>query len=106
MAFWKRWTQEVFPGLVLRQKWHTEKRNLKKGDVVLIQDNNEVRGKWKMGLVEEGIISLDGKVRRAKISYHTVENGSRRMIARPVQRLILLAAVEETSAEGECSGLQ
>ena len=105
-AFWKRWTQEVFPGLVLRQKWHTEKRNLKKGDVVLIQDSNEVRGRWKMGLVEEGIISLDGKVRRAKISYRTVEDGSRRMIERPVQRLILLAAVEETSAEGECSGSQ
>ena len=50
--------------------------------------------------------SLDGKVRRAKISYRTVEDGSRRMIERPVQRLILLAAVEETSAEGECSGLQ
>ena len=59
-----------------------------------------------MGLVEEGIISLDGKVRGAKISYRTVEDGSRRMIERPVQRLILLAAVEETSAEGECSGSQ
>ena len=41
-----------------------------------------------------------------KISYRTVEDGSRRMIERPVQRLILLAAVEETSVEGECSDLQ
>ena len=78
-------------------------RNLQKGDVVLIQDSNEVRGKWKMGLVEEGINSLDGKVRRVKISYRTTEDGSRRVIERPVQRLILLAAVEDTSVEGECS---
>ena len=42
--FWKKWTREVFPSLVIRPKWHVERRNVKKGDVVLIQDGNAVRG--------------------------------------------------------------
>ena len=46
-AFWKRWVREVFPNLVICPKWHTERRNLKVGDVVLIQDDNALRGKWK-----------------------------------------------------------
>ena len=36
---------------MLRQKWHTSHRNLKIGDVVLIQDSNLVRGNWKLGKV-------------------------------------------------------
>ena len=44
-------------------QWHTEKINLQKGDVVLIKDSNEVRGKWKMGLVEEGINSVVGNTK-------------------------------------------
>ena len=42
--FWKRWTNEVFLNLVLQPKWHTERRSVRKGDVVLVQDSNEVRG--------------------------------------------------------------
>ena len=61
----------MFPALVLQAMWHTEKRNLKKGDAVLVQDSNEVRGKWKMALVSESLCSDDGRVRRVKISYRT-----------------------------------
>ena len=67
-TFWKRWSQEVFPNLVITPKWHTERRNLKQGDVVLIQDSNELRGVWKMGLVTEAVPSEDSKVRRVKVS--------------------------------------
>ena len=47
-TFWKRWTQEVFPNLVIQRKWHTESRSLRQGDIVLVQDSNAVRenGKW------------------------------------------------------------
>ena len=103
-AFWKRWTAEVFPSLVVKPKWHTGTRNLKKGDVVLIHDSNEVRGKWKLGLVEKSLTSEDGKVRRVRLRYRT-EKGAMQEIERPVQRLILLAAVDDASEDAECSAL-
>ena len=68
-AFWKRWIQEVFPNLVIWPKWHTEQRNLKVGDVVLLQDTNALRGQWKKAVVEEATISSDGKVRHVRIRY-------------------------------------
>ena len=73
-----------------------------KGDVVLVLDSNEIRGRWKLALVTEPIISEDGKVRKAKISYHT-SNGGRQEIERAVQRLILLVASDEPSGGQECS---
>ena len=27
-SFWKRWTRDVFPALVIRKKWQAERRNL------------------------------------------------------------------------------
>ena len=35
-AFWRKWTSDFFPSLIVQQKWHTKKRNLRVGDVVLI----------------------------------------------------------------------
>ena len=95
-AFWKRWTREVFPNLVIEPKWHTERRDLKKGDVVLIQDTNALRGEWKMGLITEPILSEDNRVRRAKVAYRT-PSGVKQEVERAVQRLILLACAEESS---------
>ena len=88
-AFWQRWTREVFPNLVVEPKWHTEHRNVKTGDVVLVQDANPVRGRWKMALVEKAISSKDGRVRRAEISYNAPE-GSRLTVERPIQKLIVI----------------
>ena len=92
-AFWKRWNRDVFPNMVMEPKWHVEQRNLKEGDVVLVQDANPVRGRWKMALVESPIISEDGKVRRVEISYKSLE-GTRITVERPVQRLIVLVPNE------------
>ena len=93
-TFWRRWIREVFPNMVTQPKWHTEQRDLKKGDVVLVQDLNPVRGRWKMALVEQPIVSADGRVRRAMISYKT-EEGTRSTVERPVQKLIVIAPSED-----------
>ncbi|CAB4027198.1 uncharacterized protein LOC110248610 [Paramuricea clavata] len=41
-TFWKKWIRDHFPSLI-EQKWHTAQRDLMVGDVVLIQDSNEVK---------------------------------------------------------------
>ena len=89
-AFWKRWTREVFPSLVISPKWHSERRNVMKGDVVLIEDANALRGKWKMGVVSEALISADGKVRKAYVQYKNPNE----TVQRPVQKLIVIVPVD------------
>lgn len=42
--FWKRWHNHYFQSLVIQQKWDVGKRNLCKGDIVLVQDNKSFRG--------------------------------------------------------------
>ena len=92
--FWKHWTREIFPSLVIQPKWHTERRNVKTGDVVLIEDSNAIRGKWKMGLVKNVKVSEDGKVRRCNITY-TSATGITQTVERAVQKLIVLVPITE-----------
>lgn len=98
-SFWKKWTRDYFPGLIVRSKWHVEKRNVRRGDVVLIQDTNPVRGNWKIGIVTEVHPSQDNKVRRVTVSYknqHQTGTPARyTSIERAVHKLNVLVAVED-----------
>ena len=86
-CFWKKWVGKAFPSLVVNLKWHTERRDVMKGDVVLIEDTNAIRVVWKMGIVTEATKSLDGNVRKANISY---KNPDEVIIEHPVQKLIVI----------------
>ena len=61
-AFWKKWTRDHFPSLIVQQKWHTAQRNLMVGDIVLIQVANQITGNWKLGRVSKIKPGSDGKV--------------------------------------------
>ena len=93
-GFWKRWTREIFPNLVIAPKWHTERRNLIPGDIVLMQDENALRGKWKKALVIDATPSADGRVRHVSVRYRTTTN-IETVVDRPIQRLILLVPADE-----------
>ena len=45
----------MFPNLVLCQKWHTQHREVKVGDIVILRENNDVRGDWMMAIVTETV---------------------------------------------------
>lgn len=61
--FWKRWREEYL--LNLRERYHykmqrrSEPRNICVRDVVIIHDDQEVRGFWKLGRVKELIVGTD-----------------------------------------------
>ena len=74
-SFWKKWTRDYFPGLIVQQKWHTAHRNLKEGDIVLIQDSNLIRGQWKLGKVSKVFPGEDGKVRKVYVQYKNPKPG-------------------------------
>ena len=52
-SFWKRWSRDVLPALVIRKAWHTETRNVEVDDLVVMADNNAIRGRWTIGRVIE-----------------------------------------------------
>jgi len=106
--FWRRWTRDYFPSLIIQQKWHTTKRNLKKGDIVLIQDSNQIRGQWKLGKVSEVFAGEDGIVRKVHVAYKNPKPGEPAhmyngrgyiTVERSVNRLVLLLPVDENKEQ-------
>ncbi|CAG2213922.1 unnamed protein product [Mytilus edulis] len=68
--FWKRWTHEYLPLLQSRQKWNSEKRNLKIGDIVLIQDNTP-RNLWNLGRIIEVLKDKSDNVRIVRLKTYS-----------------------------------
>ena len=77
---------------------------MRPGDVVLIHDKTNIKGKYLLGLVESIDPSKDHLVRSCKISY-TVPNskdpvgtytgGKKVIVSRSIQRLSLILPVED-----------
>ena len=106
-SFWKRWTRNFFPSLIIRNKWHVDRRDVKIGDIVLVKDSNEIRGKWRLGRVTKTHASKDERVRKVTIickpavtdANSTCRLGTGKLksveIERAVHNLIVVAAVDE-----------
>ena len=93
--FWKKWTVDYFPSLIVRQKWHTSVRDVKKGDVVLVADSNSVTKTFP---------GKDGKVRKVELHYKNPRKGEPIKtykghgyvtVDRPVHKLAVIVPVEE-----------
>lgn len=107
-AFWRKWTRDFFPSLVVQQKWHTVQRNVMVGDVVLIQDSNQVRGSWKLGKVLEAYKGDDGRVRKVEVQYKNPKPGESVKeyqgrgyvtVQRAVHRLVVLVPADDKNEE-------
>ena len=108
-AFWKKWQRDYFSTLLIRQKWHVEKRNLKTGDIVLVQDRNALRGQWKLAEVVEARVGRDGKVRDVTLRYKSQGSGKQAtsskytgapdtIVQRSVHRLVLILEADHDDA--------
>ena len=51
--FWKRWLREFLPMLAGRKKWFHQHRDFRIGDVVLVVDPEQPRGRWPLGRIVE-----------------------------------------------------
>ena len=98
-SFWRKWTRDFFPTLLIRQKWHVERRSLKVGDVVFFQDNALI-GHWKLAEVIDVDKNNDNRVRDVTLRYKS-EGDCKRVgkkdivIKRSAHRISLLLPVEE-----------
>ncbi len=100
--FWERWRKGFLLSLQERQKWNRPRRNVQKGDVVLLKEESIARNQWRTARVEETYPDEDGLVRRVKIAVSDQllnERGQRTrpasVLERPVQKLIVLMKSEE-----------
>ena len=103
-VFWKKMVRSYFPNLLIQQKWHTQRRNVSVGDIVLIQDANAIRGNWKLGRVSKVEASNDGFVRNCYVQYKLTNPDFTKTkqfttIKRPVQKLVIILPVEEDKAK-------
>eukprot|EP00794_Sanderia_malayensis_P013531 gene13531-biopygen10799 len=95
--FWNRWKREYLAGLRERHRSGGQKEvQIRQGDVVLIEEDNAKRGKWKVGVIEDLIKGKDGVTRGAKV--RKVNKVKYEVLSRPVQKLYLL---ESAVADGE-----
>ena len=102
VQFWKVWQKLYFPTLLIRQKWHHQKRNLEPNDVCLLQDSNNLRGEWRLCRVVEVHPDEHGVVRNVHIEVAARYNGSGPYkfqkpytLNRHVSKLIVLATGED-----------
>lgn len=83
-CFWRRWQREYLPLLQNRNKWHYVRRNIQKGDLVIVADDNAPRNQWRIGLVKDTYPGKDQLVRSALVKIGTSE------LVRPIVKLGLL----------------
>ena len=100
--FWRVWMKLCFPSLLIRQKWHTEQRNLKTGDVCLLQDSSTYRGEWRLARVSETYPDRRGNVRNVELMIKPKQDEKKEyksqrpiFIKRHVNHLIVIVPAED-----------
>lgn len=88
--FWTRWRQSYLQNLQLRHKWMTPKKNLGKGDLVLIKSKTSPRNKWPTAIINDVKLSDDGLVRSVSLKLP----GKNTIFERCIQDVILLMRKE------------
>ena len=78
--FWKVWVKVYFPSLLLRQKWHTERRNLMENDICILKDSNVFRGEWRLCKVSKVFPDSSGKVRNVRVMVKARQGGSAKYV--------------------------
>ncbi|XP_065370843.1 uncharacterized protein LOC135962859 [Calliphora vicina] len=84
--FCRRWKEEYLTNLHKRYKWKWPEREIAKGDLVVIRNEQLSPTSWKLGRVVKTYPGSDSHVRVADIR---TENG---VVKRPITKLVVLAS--------------
>lgn len=74
---------------------------MKPEDIVIVQDSNPIRSKWRLAQVTKGEQGRDDKVREVQLRYKLCKPGADykgvrdKTMCRSVHRLVVLLPVEE-----------
>ena len=95
--FWMAWKTEYLSSIVTRQKWKTERENIKVGDIVMVIEENMARSDWRIGKITQTLPGKDGLVRNVEVtlgSKHLDSKGKQlqapTVLKRAVNKIVLL----------------
>ena len=66
-AFWKKWQLSFLPQMAYYKKWKIQHPNIQPGDIVLLEDQNAIRGLWKLGIVKNVYPGRDTLIRDVEV---------------------------------------
>ena len=79
-----------------RKNWTNTKRNLKVGDIVILQEANTIRNDWQMYRVMQAYCDEKGFVRSVRLKIESINQTDRNNIVdRLVSKVVLLLESEE-----------
>ena len=98
--FWKRWKYEDLLELREAHRHHkgTDAAPVEVGDVVVVHNDNQPRGFWKLARVKRTITGRDGKTRAAAVRV-TNSQGQPTMLHHPIQCLYPLEVNSQESVK-------
>ena len=114
--FWKRWRTEYLDNLrevhahISKRHPADTKPQISVGDIVIVKDDHQPRGLWKLGIVQELMEGRDGQTRAAVVKVASRDQ-QHTILKRPVQLLYPLetrcesteTTIPETSLDPEPS---
>ena len=107
-SWWTRWISQVLPTLVPMRRWRKVKKNIKVGDVVMIDSSNVMKDEYRVGRVEDVHPDSAGLVRTVTVVYrkkdareNPAEYRSRKLVREKmaVQRLRPLVPSDEQNGD-------
>ena len=112
--WWEQFKIQNFSSLVPTQRWQLERRNMKVGDIVLVQyESKSSPGTYRLArVIKVEVDKMDGLVHTCVVMYSLLaelkpaDRGKYKGITRkelrvPVQRLVLILPVEEAEVRTE-----
>ena len=106
--FWEKWRKEFLQGLQLRKKWTKPQRNLQKGDIVMLKDENVPRNLWRLARLQDVFPSKGCLVRKVKlaIANSSLDKQERRIggtqyLERPIHKLVLIMEADREFPDKE-----
>ena len=89
--FWCNCRKEFLQSLQEKKKWTSNKRSLKVGDIVILQEANTIRNDWQMCRVIQIYFDEKGFVQSVRLGIGSVDQVDRNNnVDRPVSKVVLL----------------
>ena len=93
--WWKTWIAAVLPSLVPSYKWRNKCRNVKIGDICLINYKGGIRSTYRLGRVIGVHYGDDGLVQRIKLEYKLPTKKVFRTVERSIHGVAVIVPIEE-----------
>jgi hypothetical protein len=85
--FWDKWSKEVLPGLLRRNKWNERREPIQVGEIVLMVDDQKPRNCWNKAVVTETFPGKDGAVRSVVVTTRNLDTGTSSTYKRAVVKI-------------------